>query len=92
MSGLCYEESQWGAVRWARDSTNLGGRNAGLPLPQCDLEQSASLCLDFLNQGTILNQGIVWWSDKHGREIKFSVHTLVSLEYGLTNMYCSLNN
>lgn len=67
-------------------------RKAGLSLPQCDLEQFASLCLDVLNQETILTQGTVWLSDQDGQKTKFSVDTLMPLECGFTNKCHSLNN
>ena len=57
-----------------------------------DLERFASLCLNFLNQGIILAQGIVWLSDQGRKEIKFSVDTLVPSECGFTNTYHPLNN
>lgn len=76
MSGLGYKEFQRETVGCSGDSTNVGGRKTGLPLPRCDLERAASWCLDALNHRTILLQGIGWLSGQDGREIKFSVDAL----------------
>lgn len=84
--------SQHSAVRWLGHSTHLGARKAGLPLPECGLEQFLSLCLDFLNQETNSHPGscVAEWPGWEGNS--FSVDTLVPLERGFTNMYFSLNN
>lgn len=81
------------SVRWLGHSTHLGVRKAGLPLPECGLEQFLSLSLSSTRK-LILIQGTVWLSDQGGREIQgiTRVDTLVPLERGFTNMYYSLNN